>query len=49
MRMDALITVTSAGLFAYWSQRTWLLLRDPESLVDETLENDLRFVRRLLP
>ena len=46
--MNAFISVTSAGLLVYWSQRAWLLLRGPADSVNETLDGDLRFGRRVL-
>jgi hypothetical protein len=45
--MDALIILISAGLFAYWSMRTWLLLRGSAASANKTLDNDLRFLGRL--
>jgi hypothetical protein len=45
--MDAIITVISTGMFAYWSMRTWLLLCGPEDEIEETLDNDLKLLLRL--
>lgn len=47
MSMEAFIAVTSAGLLAYWCQRTWLQLCGPENEVNETLDEDVRFGRRV--
>ena len=46
--MPELILFISTGLLVYWVARTWLLLRGAEEEIDETLETDLWWGRRLL-
>ena len=46
--MPELILFISTGLLVYWVARTWLLLRGAEEEIDETLEMDLWWGRRLL-
>jgi hypothetical protein len=46
--MAALIIFVCSGLFVYWVSRTVLLLRGSGEAIDETLECDLWWGRRLL-
>ena len=46
--MSAIIIFVCSGLLVYWVARTVLLLHGPEEAIDETLECDLWWGRRLL-
>jgi hypothetical protein len=46
--MRAIILFVSTGLLVYWFARTVLLLQGPDEAVDEALEYDLWWGRRLL-
>ena len=44
----ALIVFISTGLLVYWFERTMLLLNGSNEEIDETLETDLWWGRKLL-
>ena len=46
--MSALIIFVCTGLLVYWFARTVLLLCGPDEAIDETLEYDLWWGRRVL-
>jgi hypothetical protein len=46
--MPLLILFVSTGLLVYWVARTVLLLHGPKKAIDETLDCDLWWGRRLL-
>ena len=45
---ELIILFVSTGLLIYWVARSWLLLTAGEEEIDETLETDLWWGRRLL-
>jgi hypothetical protein len=46
--MSELVIFVCTGLLVYWSFRTLLLLKGSQEEIDETLEGDLWWGRRLL-
>ena len=36
------------GLLVYWFARTWMLLRANDEVIEETLDNDIWWGRRLI-
>jgi hypothetical protein len=46
--MSSLIIFVSSGLFVYWCSRTFTLLHDSDTEIDDTLAHDLWLCRKVL-
>jgi len=46
--MSGLIIFASSGMLVYWACRTFLLLNGSKEEIDDTLESDLLWSRRML-